>query len=380
MPAADRRPEVVAIHCPLWHNYDHASAWKGEGWCEWELVKAAVPRFPGHRQPLEPAWGCFDESDPAWVGREIALAADHGIDVFLFDWYWYSGVRIMEEALERGFLKVPACRRLRFALMWANHDWADYFPPPFGKPWNMWLPSRHTPRDLERVIDYAAEHYFRQPNYWQVGGRLFFSLFQPTKFVDELGGPKAVRALLARIDARLAAAGLPPLHWNAMLWGPEPVQALKDAGFHSTTTYNVTASGKAGPDLLDRYEDLIDAHGAQWKRMSAAALPHLPVVTMGWDVTPRCVRDLAWPFPPSPATGKHDYPYTAVVVGNTPERYEALCRRAAEHVAADPARPPAVMLNAWNEWTEGSYLLPEKRTGTAYLEALRRVFGVKNAQ
>ena len=37
-------------------------------------------------------------------------------------------------------------------------------------------------------------------------------------------------------------------------------------------------------------------------------------------------------------------------------------------------KPFAVMLNAWNEWTEGSYLLPEKRTGTAYLEALRRVF------
>jgi hypothetical protein len=67
------------------------------------------------------------------------------------------------------------------------------------------------------------------------------------------------------------------------------------------------------------------------------------------------------------------------VVGNTPERFEALCRRAAEHVAADPARPPAVLLNAWNEWTEGSYLLPEKRTGTAYLEALRRVFGVRDA-
>jgi hypothetical protein len=32
-------------------------------------------------------------------------------------------------------------------------------------------------------------------------------------------------------------------------------------------------------------------------------------------------------------------------------------------------------LNAWNEWTEGSYLLAEKRTGTQYLEAIRAVFG-----
>ncbi len=31
---------------------------------------------------------------------------------------------------------------------------------------------------LERVIDYCAEHYFREPNYWRPGGNLFFSLFQ----------------------------------------------------------------------------------------------------------------------------------------------------------------------------------------------------------
>ena len=52
MSEATRRPQVVAIYCPLWHSYDHASSWKGEGWCEWELVKSAIPRFPGHRQPL----------------------------------------------------------------------------------------------------------------------------------------------------------------------------------------------------------------------------------------------------------------------------------------------------------------------------------------
>ncbi len=30
-----RRPDVVVVYYPHWHNYDHGSAWKGEGWTEW---------------------------------------------------------------------------------------------------------------------------------------------------------------------------------------------------------------------------------------------------------------------------------------------------------------------------------------------------------
>lgn len=62
------------------------------------------------------------------------------------------------------------------------------------------------------------------------------------------------------------------------------------------------------------------------------------------------------------------------MVGNTPERFEQLLRDAAAHIEEDPQRPFAVLLNAWNEWTEGCYLLPEERTGTARLEAIKRVF------
>ncbi len=375
MPRNPQRPEVAVIYCPLWHSYDHASSWKGEGWCEWELVKSAIPRFKGHRLPLQPSWGCFDESDPRWAAREVALAADHGVDVFIFDWYWYSGVKLMEEALERGFLRAPNRRRLKFALMWANHAWSDYFPAPFDQPWNSWLPMRHSPRDLERVIAYAQEHYFNQPNYWRVEGRLFFSLFQPEELVKQLGGPAATRRIFARIDRRLRADGLPPMHWNAMIWEPGAAAGLKDAGFHSTTTYNINSTGQPGAGLVQRYPDVMAEHARKWRALAATPLPHCPVVTMGWDVTMRCDPQLPWPFPPSKLTGGHGYPYGHIVTGNTPRRFGQLCRRAVEHVRQDPQHPFAVFVNAWNEWTEYSFLLPEKRYGLAYLQELRRAFG-----
>jgi hypothetical protein len=59
-----KRPEVVVVYYPHWHSYDHGSSWKGEGWTEWEGMKAAVARFPGHHQPLQPSWGqCLERMD-----------------------------------------------------------------------------------------------------------------------------------------------------------------------------------------------------------------------------------------------------------------------------------------------------------------------------
>ena len=364
-----KRPEIVAIYYPHWHNYDHGSSWKGEGWTEWEGLKAAVPRFPGHHQPLKPSWGCFDESDPLWTAKEIDLAADHGIDVFLYDWYWHSGVRCMEEALEQGFLKAPNRARMKFALMWANHDRRDQFCPEFGKPRTVWLHSRHSSGDLQRVVDYGIAHYFREPNYWRVQGRLFFSLFEATRFVAELGGAQTTRAVLAQMDDRLRQAGLPAMHWNGMVRDLKSAALLQEAGFSSTSRYNVARSGKPLVDGTDRYENLIEAHRQHWQNMRGAPLVDLPVATMGWDSTPRCRPDVPWPFP------KSEYPYTHVVVGNTPQRFEQLLRDAAQHVAQDPRHTFAVVLNAWNEWTEGGFLLPEEKEGTGYLEAIRNVFG-----
>jgi hypothetical protein len=375
MCASKTRPEIAAIYCPLWHNYGHMSAWKGEGWCEWELLKNARPRFKGHYQPYRPSWGCFDESDPKWSAREIALAADHEVDVFLVDWYWYNGVRIMEEALENGLLKAKNRERVRFALMWANHNWADYFPPPFGQKWNSWLPSRHSPRDWERVMGYCIERYFRQSNYWKTEGRLFFSLFEPVRLVRELGGAKAFKKVLAATDRRLARAKLPRLHLNAMLWGAGDIDELRDAGYSSTTSYNMVTSGKAGADMKDRFEDVVEAHPRHWARMAATSLPHCPVLTVGWDATPRCEKAVAWPFPPSPLTGKRDYPYMHMIVGNTPAKFKKLCEYGFRYCRENSISPNAVFINAWNEWTEGSFLLPEKRYGNRYLEAVRDTFG-----
>ena len=94
-PPAKKPPakefQVACYYFPDYHLGDpRLEELKGKGWTEWELVKAAKPRFAGHQQPKVPAWGYTDESDPKEMAQKIDAAADHGIDAFIFDWYYYD--------------------------------------------------------------------------------------------------------------------------------------------------------------------------------------------------------------------------------------------------------------------------------------------------
>jgi hypothetical protein len=88
---------------------------------------------------------------------------------------------------------------------------------------------------------------------------------------------------------------------------------------------------------------------------------------MGWDSSPRTIQ--------TDAFENLGYPYVPVLGGNTPALFEQALRDARAHPDATPAAHNTLFLNAWNEWTGGSYLEPDTKTGCAYLEALKSVFG-----
>ena len=378
--------DVVAIYFPTWHPNDHYSAWHGRGFTEWELIKTAEPLFPGHQQPKVPEWGYFDESDPAWSAKEIDLAADHGITTFLFDWYWYSGVQILEEAVEQGFLQAANRKRLKFALMWANHNWGSW-PARTGKPGMAqqesaivpdFLPIRHDPDDLERVTDYCCEHYFDEPNYWRIDGRPVFSFFDTKKLSEELGGTDGARRGLDRMRERAQKNGLPGIYFTANIGcteanvyccGWDLVPAAREMGFETVFAYNIvrTPQYESLPEdkPLVPYDDVMVSHETCWSNIEAGGLHHMPVVTFGCDVTPRWHRGVTLPY------DFKSLSYEPIIVGNTPEKFGSLCRRASDLARNGDRGEPAIIINAWNEWSEGMYLLPEKRTGTKYLEALR---------
>ena len=220
-PADDSdRITVACYYFPNYHTHDARNDEnKGDGWSEWELVRRARPVFEGHAQPKVPAWGYTDEKDPSVMARKIDAAADNGIDVFIFDWYYYDDGPFLNRALDEGFLGAPNTERLRFALMWANHDWLDIHPYTRGDSQTVMYSGRVAPETFERIGDHIVRDYFSRSNYWKVDGKPYFSVYDVQKFVENFGSVEAARAAMDRLREKAVAAGLGGVHWNLVTWG-----------------------------------------------------------------------------------------------------------------------------------------------------------------
>lgn len=202
------RITVACYYFPNYHTHDRRNdSLKGDGWAEWELVKKARPCFDGQQQPKVPAWGYTDEKDPAEMARKIDAAADNGVDVFIFDWYYYDDGPFLNRALDEGFLKAPNTEKLKFALMWANHDWLDIHPYTKGDEQKILYPGRVTPETFDKIGDLIIKEYFTKPNYWTVDGKPYFSVYDVQKFVENFGSVEAAAQLWT--NARKSRGGRP---------------------------------------------------------------------------------------------------------------------------------------------------------------------------
>jgi hypothetical protein len=372
---------VACYYFPNYHVDKRNEACHGPGWTEWELVKRAEPRFPGHRQPRVPLWGALDESDPQVMETKIAAAAGHGIDAFLFDWYWYNDGPFLQNGLECGFLLAPNHPQLKFALMWANHDWTDIHPAKVsgvGEYARVLYPGAVTTETFDLLIDTAINRYFPHPSYWMIDNCPYFSIYDLSQFISGIGGPLAAREALSRFRQATQKAGFHDLHLNAVVWNRtilpgetvpvEPVELLHLLGFNSFSSYVWVHHTALNAFPETPYEQARKAYFDYWDRIEhEIPLPYIPNVTMGWDPSPRTVQ--------SDRYLNAGYPFTPVLSNNTPQAFEAALRQAKGRLEARQSGVKVLTINAWNEWTEGSYLEPDTEHGLAYLHAVKQVFG-----
>lgn len=340
-----------------------------EGYGEWETVKAAVARYEGHQWPRKPLWGYTNEADPYVMEMQIEAATDHGVNVFIYDWYWYDNRPFLEQCLDNGFLKAKNRSKMKFYIMWANHDVS------YGWDRRISTEDYHTyvwkgavsAEQFRMIAQRWMERYFCQPEYYTIDNRPVVSIYDLQNLIEGMGGIEETQRELNWLNDEVKKLGFDGIHYQLVKFGTvetnrsgfdrekhiyQPEDLAKILPFSSLTHYQFVHFANMGQDYCDILKEVQE----EWKQIdSSFSIPYFPHISIGWDNTPRYKTHI-----------------DNVVKENTPEKFEKALQLAKEYAVEKGIS--MITINSWNEWTEGSYLQPDDLYGYGYLETIKKIF------
>lgn len=347
-----------------------------EGYGEWQTVKAMTNKgYKGCRWPRIPTWGYVNEADSAVMEMQINCAVSHGVNVFIYDWYWYDNRPFLENCLNDGFLKARNNNEMKFYLMWANHN-ATYL-------WDKRNSDRDldtvvwsgvvTPEIFENICDRTIEKYFKKENYYKIDGCPVYMIFDFDNFIRNFGTTEKCREAIEMFRKKTTDAGFPGLHFQVVYWGERNCDWLSEndvnkgkhvydvyeyLGIDSVTNYNWGGSVYFDGDYKELTRNYIEVTERASEKLT---VPFYPNISVGWDNNVRF----------------YDF-REGVVENNNPENFKAACEAvkafADDSMSKGIMKVPLITVNSWNEWTETSYLQPDDLYGYGYLEAIKEVF------
>jgi len=302
--------------------------------------------------------------------EQIETAVNHGVNVFIYDWYWYDDRPFLEKCLNDGFLKADNREKMQFYLMWANHDanhcWNIDLSDDYGDT-VIWKGAveRH---GFETIVNRVVQKYFAEPNYYKIKGCPVFMIYDVQNLISGLGGIQKTQEALAWFREQTKQAGFPDLHLQITIWGEDWINLSGfDSNMRGSTKELVSLLGADSithyqfvhfTDIDRDYNDILQDVQKEWRRIDKEySIPYFPHISCGWDNNPRFKKFRQ-----------------GIVKNNTPENIEKGMRLAKDYVDSHPERAPLITVNSWNEWTETSYLEPDDLYGYGYLEAIKKVF------
>ncbi|MBR3836772.1 MAG: glycoside hydrolase family 99-like domain-containing protein [Clostridia bacterium] len=367
-----KKYDVAAFIWPAYTGDDpRALAFWPEGYGEWQTVKNiaanSTQKPEGYLWDRKPLWGYVNEANPDVMEMEINCAYRHGVNVFIYDWYWYDDAPFLENCLNDGYLKAKNNDLVKFYLMWANHH-ATYMwdiEQSDDREGEVIWPGDVTPEIFRKLVKRWIEKYFSHPSYYKIDGKPVFMFYKYRQLLKGLGGTEGAREALEYFREEVKKAGFPGLHLQIAFngfegfdydgrYGGTAGDIYELLGFDSVSHYNMGTQAERNKD----YTEFIRDHKASYDEMDAKGRLYFPQVSVGWDSNPRYRR-----FRPE------------ILKNNTPENIKKAFLQAKEYVDTHELPAPLVLINSWNEWTETSYLQPDNLYGYGYLEAVRDVFG-----
>lgn len=304
-------------------------------------------RFVEEFSEREPVWGWRNDSQEI-MEQQIDLAADNGVEFFLFCWYWRDnkGPIDIESIIKDHhhtslelFLKAKNRHRIKYSLLIANHAGSEIL----GK------------ENWKDGVKFWSR-YFKDPQYMKVDGK-------PLLVIFGTGDGTIDNESLAFMQETAKAEGLK----GGLSIAGCGESARKKSGFTHSTHYNVT-SGYADGSEEHSFQELIDRAKPRWK--GTEEQPYIPTLNSGWDKRP-------W----EGSNGLSNQPAGWYFPDSTPALFKNFLTDAIQWMDDNPTKTTKeriVLIYAWNELGEGGYLVPTKGDpGATKLKVIKEVIKAK---
>ena len=315
--------------CYLWRDIQ-----SGEGW-------DAVSPFPEFDTYL----GFYDEGLRETADWELKWMAEHGIDFMHVCWYCPYGdqkapikkMRVSHSALNDGYMNAKYSDLVDFCIMWENNS----------------QDIKSFEQFKEFIWPYWKEYYFSDERYARLDNKAVLTVWNKDKMKAAFGGTNEGCAEAVKfMEDELKAMGYDGL-----------ILLYQTQGETNTTHY--TEIGKQGFDGTYGYhwgtngwnpDHQINANTKNANYSKNASSHHIPTISIGFnDVGRNNTRD-------------------KIITGEDHLKVAENIKEILSTYNTGTWKDNTVMVSTWNEYSEGTYVMPTDEMGFTYLENIRKVF------
>ncbi len=302
--------------CSLWRNGGHYG---------WSCIS---PYDDPH-----PVLGYYDEGLPETADWEIKYLVEHGIDFQAFCIYMDSGNNAQRPATEHlydGFMNAKYSNLAKFCVIWECQN--------AGSPNSMdeWK---------NNYVPYFIENYFKDPRHITIDNRVVLCVFGAGKLSSRLGGNANVKAAFDYLEEEIKKLGFDGMIYLAC---GSSSNGLKEMGFDGCYAYNW---GNGGYQVSTNTSSIISS-------AKQGAVYTVPTISVGFNSIP-------W----------HGTRYPMMSMPDYAEAHEWVKTEYLPTYPTEAWQKNFVMLSTWNEYGEGTYIMPTTdEKGFGYIDTIRAAY------
>lgn len=349
------KTKILAIHLPAFHEVDINNKWWGEGFTEWDNVKSGKKLYKNHYQPIIPYNNdYYDLTKKESLNRQAQLSKMYGIDGFIFYHYWFgNNVQIFEKPteiiLENRDIDVNYC------FCWANESWITTW---HGKnPDTMIEQVYGNEQEWKKHFNYLLK-FFLDDRYIKIEGKPVLFVYKPNEIecYDEMVNKFNLWSIENQFNGIYFVEYISSKNRSLSSNLSSAVMEFEPL---YTTFFDISIFNKAKRYICKKMH-IIDYqnYDSLWKKNIKRSRKYsnkkiIKGCFVGWDNSAR--------------KGKQ----SMIVKKSSPAKFEKYLYQLITNNR--PNCSNMVVINAWNEWSEGAYLEPDTKNKFSYLEAVKRV-------